>query len=235
MNNTGITPPLVAVKSTNTNQAGNCPINDKGVSRVIAYARASPGSPDPQPQIEEVRAWATRCGFVVVGEFVDNQVSGKDFERPAWRKAKQALDGADAIVCVRLDRFGRSTEHILAELRDLKARRKHLITLDGVVDTSKSVGGVHGLFQDLIIGIFASIVEFQRKLFLEKAEIGKRRARERGVKFGRPPAVNKEDAETVVALHSQGWSQNKLAAKFKVSRAAIKSCLERQRDKKRGN
>ena len=199
--------------------------------KVIAYCRASPGSPNPKPQLDEIKRWAALNRHVVVGEFEDDQVSGKDFNRPNWALAKAAVGSADAIVCTKLDRFGRSIKHIREEVDWLAERGKGLVTIDGTINTTLREDGPAKAFQDLTLNLLGAIAEFERALINERTSAGRARALARGVKFGRPTA--KLDREVVLAMRRDGHSLRVISEKFGCSSRSVGRALKRWGDPKK--
>jgi DNA invertase Pin-like site-specific DNA recombinase len=84
------------------------------MTRLAAYARVSVsnGSDSLEAQLEEIRSWAQREGFEIVGEFTDDGISGVkgEDERDGLAAAISAIgDGeADAICAHRADRYARA-------------------------------------------------------------------------------------------------------------------------------
>lgn len=171
-------------------------------------------------------------GYEVVDTFIDNQASGKDFNRPNWSLAKDAVARADAIVCTKLDRFGRSIKHIREEIDALGLRGKGLITTDGTIDTTQSdTNDMSAAFRSLTLNILGSIAEFERALINERTRSGRVRAKERGVKFGRP--ITDLDEATVKAMRRDNLSLKTIAAKLGCSPRTVGRALERFGDPKK--
>src|SRR2546430_15848060 len=87
------------------------------VTRIALYARVSTSNhgQDPETQLLELREYAARRGFRVVGEFVDVGVSGSKESRPQLNRlfADAQQRKFDAILVWKLDRFGRSLKHLV--------------------------------------------------------------------------------------------------------------------------
>ena len=96
----------------------------------------------------------------------------------AWRRA--ALDDGDTLMVVRLDRLARSTRdllNILHEVGDKGASFKSLH--DCWADTTTP----HGR---LMLTILGGLAEFEGRLIKARTDVGVKRAREQGIRFGRP-------------------------------------------------
>jgi len=83
--------------------------------RVALYARVSTlNGQHPEMQLSELREYASRRGWVVAGEYVDEGVSGSKDSRPALNRlmADACQRRFDAILVWKVDRFGRSLSSI---------------------------------------------------------------------------------------------------------------------------
>src|SRR6185312_9373981 len=97
----------------------------------------------------------------------------------------QALREGDTLVVWKLDRLGSSLRHLVNVVHDLTNRGIALKVLTGqgaAVNTTTSAG-------KLVLGIFASLAEFERDLISERTKAGLASARARGRKGGRRPKM----------------------------------------------
>jgi DNA invertase Pin-like site-specific DNA recombinase len=90
----------------------------------------------------------------------------------------------DLIAAWSVDRLGRSLQHLLAFLSELKAKNVDLYLHQQALDTSTPAG--RALFQ--MLGVFA---EFERAMIVERVKAGLRRAIAQGKKLGRPRVEEK--------------------------------------------
>jgi len=78
--------------------------------RVALYARVSTlNGQNPEMQLSELREYAARRGWEIIGEYVDEGVSGSKESRPALNRmmADAQQRKLDAILVWKIDRFGR--------------------------------------------------------------------------------------------------------------------------------
>ena len=131
------------------------------------------------------RAMEERC-IPEESMYID-KVSGKNFDRPAWKKVKKRLRKGDHLYVHSIDRFGRNYEEIIEEWRHItKDIGAHIIVLDmPLLDTTQ----FHGLFSlfiaDLVLQILSFMAEFERRAIRKRQREGIDAARSRGVIFGR--------------------------------------------------
>lgn len=138
----------------------------------IGYARVSTNDQHPEAQGE--RLAAAGCERI----FTDKGVSGKLARRPQWDACLAQLRPGDVLVCVRLDRIGRSVRHLLDVVTDLGNRGVDLLALDQAIDTTSPAGR-------MTFTILAAVAEFERDLIVERTMDGLAAARARGRVGGR--------------------------------------------------
>jgi DNA invertase Pin-like site-specific DNA recombinase len=184
------------------------------ISRVALYARVSTlNGQDPEMQLSELREYASRRGWSINREYVDQGVSGSKESRPALNQlmADAHQRKFDAVLVWKIDRFGRSLKHLVNALADLCAYGVAFISFRDNLDLSTPSGRL--MFQ--IIGAMA---EFERSLIQERVKAGLRNARAKGKKFGRPRA--KVDAVQVAALRREGFSWSQVCRALNVSKGS---------------
>ena len=182
------------------------------IARVPLYARVSTlNGQDPEMQLSELREYASRRGWSITREYVDQGVSGSKESRPELNQlmADAHRRKFDAVLVWKIDRFGRSLKHLVNALADLCAYGVAFISFRDNLDLSTPSGRL--MFQ--IIGAMA---EFERSLIQERVRAGLRNARAKGKKFGRPRAD--VDSDRVVALRSDGLSWSQVCRRQNVSK-----------------
>jgi DNA invertase Pin-like site-specific DNA recombinase len=171
-----------------------------GCTRAAIYARVSThNGQNPEMQLDEVREFCRRRAWKIVGEYVDEGITGSKEHRPALDRllsdSRKRL--VDAVVVYRYDRFARSLRQLVNALDEFSALGIDFVSLHEGVDTSTPNGR-------LVFGIFASIAEFERELIRDRVRSGLALAKSRGRKLGRPRVA--VDASRIAALRSQGQS-----------------------------
>ena len=120
-------------------------------------------------------------------------------ERAELQAALQFLREGDTLVIYKLDRLGRSLKDLLDIIEQLQKRNISLVSLRDNIDTGSTTG-------KLTLHIFASLAEFERDLIKERTEEGRREAKKKGVKFGRPKQPKPERASMCAQLFKNGNS-----------------------------
>jgi DNA invertase Pin-like site-specific DNA recombinase len=153
------------------------------LQKVILYARVSTKEQDTAMQLESLRAYAKAQGWRVVEEYVDHGWSGAKSSRPAldrlMRDACKGLRDFDAVLVWKLDRFGRSLQHLLDKVAALQEAGIGFISQKDGFDLSTPMGKM--MFQ--MLGVFA---EFERNIIAERIRAGfkKSTAKRPGPKIG---------------------------------------------------
>ena len=149
--------------------------------RVAIYVRVSTDGQSVENQKRELEAVAKRHEWDVAGVFSDHGVSGTKESRPAFDRLLQgvARKDFDVVAAWSVDRLGRSLQHLLGFLGELKAKGVDLYLHQQGLDTSTPAG--KAMFQ--MLGVFA---EFERAMIVERVHAGLRRAKAQGKRLGRP-------------------------------------------------
>lgn len=120
-----------------------------------------------------------------------DKASGKDFDRPQYKKLRKKLKRGDLLVIQSLDRFGRSYDDIIDEWRYLvKTVGVDVKVLDmPLLDTRQGEGLIGKFVSDIVLQILSFVAETERRKIKERQAQGIKCAKERGVRFGRPPVT----------------------------------------------
>jgi DNA invertase Pin-like site-specific DNA recombinase len=185
------------------------------ISRVALYARVSThNGQDPEMQLRELREYAGRRGWEIIGEYTDTGVSGSKESRPELNRLMVDVHRRrfDAVLVWKIDRFGRSLKHLVNALADLVAYGVAFVSLRDNIDLSTASGRL--MFQ-----IIAAMAEFEISLTKERVKCGLANARAKGKILGRPRRV--VDATRVATLRASGVSWRAIAQEMGVGLATI--------------
>ena len=117
--------------------------------------------------------------------------------REQLQECMQYLREGDTLVIYKLDRLGRSLKNLLDIIEQLQQKKVNLVSLRDNIDTGSTAG-------KLVLHIFASLAEFERDLIKERTEEGRREAKKKGVRFGRPKQPKPEKADICAQLYRNG-------------------------------
>jgi DNA invertase Pin-like site-specific DNA recombinase len=187
--------------------------------KVALYARTSTPDQDVGLQLDELRQAAAERGWSVIGEYVDEGVSGSKAKRPALdRMMKDAEKGRFDLVAVwKLDRLGRSLKHLLKIVESLGSWDVGFMSLrDAGIDTTTPTGR-------LMLQVLGALAEYERELIRERVIAGIRRAQAQGKHCGRP----RQDLDLRAAhlLLAQGHSVRQVADMLGQPRSTLRARL----------
>lgn len=149
---------------------------------LIGYARVSTDDQDLSLQIDALKKAGCQKIF-------RDKASGAKTERPNLQAAlAYARNGEDTLIVWRLDRLGRSLQHLIEIINTLDERQIGFQSLQEAIDTTTSGGR-------LIFHIFGALAEFERNLIRERTMAGLAAARARGRKGGRRKALDPKKRE----------------------------------------
>lgn len=139
--------------------------------------------------------------------FMDKQ-SGKDFERPNYKKLVQKLKAGDLLYILSIDRLGRNYEEILKQWRILtKEIGIDICVLDmPLLDTRNGKDLMGTFIADLVLQILSFIAQSERENIKKRQAEGIAAAKAKGIKFGRPEKEVPNDFGKIV----KEWEQKKL-------------------------
>ena len=117
--------------------------------------------------------------------FIDKQ-SGKDFDRPSYKRLLKKLKTEDVLIIKSIDRLGRNYAEILEQWHIItKVRQADIYVLDfPLLDTRKKDNDLTGTFiADLVLQILSYVAQTEREFIHQRQAEGIAAAQQRGVKF----------------------------------------------------
>jgi DNA invertase Pin-like site-specific DNA recombinase len=178
------------------------------MKRIALYFRVSTDDQTTEPQRIELREYCTRRGWENVTEYAD-KISGAKFTRLGLNRLMNDVRNRriDAVVCVKLDRLGRSLPHMAQIIAEMDANQVALIATSQGIDTSRD--NPAGRLQ---MHVLMAVAEFERSLIKERTKAGLEAARARGSRLGRPPMRITADQERTISEHMAAYGRTHLAS-----------------------
>ena len=171
------------------------------MKKAAIYARVSTNHQTVDNQLLELRTAATRLGYTVVAELVDQGISGtkSKTDRPAFARLHQMTQRreVDCVMSWSICRLGRSTQDLSAFLAEIQAVGVDLYLHQQNINTATPSGR-------MVFGIFSALASWEREMIVERINAGLTRAKSQGKKLGRPSNRNEGTAAAVKMLRSQG-------------------------------
>ena len=142
-------------------------------------------------------------------------MSGAHDDRPGLAALMDYVREGDTVVVWKLDRLGRNTLHILETVKALTDRGVTLISTTDGIDSSTAAGR-------MVIGVLASMAEFERELVKERTALKREASRANGTRFGRPNKVaDASHIATAKRMKADGHTARDVAKYLGVSRATL--------------
>lgn len=119
--------------------------------------------------------------------FMDKQ-SGKDFERPAYKRMLRRMKKNDLLYIKSIDRLGRNYGEILEQWQILtKEKEIDIVVLDmPLLDTRRGKDLMGMFLSDIVLQVLSFVAENERSNIRQRQAEGIAAAKARGVRFGRP-------------------------------------------------
>lgn len=163
------------------------------------YARVSTREQNEARQLDAL----TAAGIETV--YLDKQ-SGKDFDRPQYKRLLRRLRRDDVLYIQSIDRLGRNYSDILEQWRILtKEKGVDIVVLDmPLLDTRRGKDLLGTFLADIVLQVLSFVAENERANIRQRQAEGIAAAKARGVRFGRPPRPLPDNFEAICRRWQKG-------------------------------
>lgn len=189
------------------------------MSNIFGYIRVSTKEQNEDRQMIAMQSFGVSQRNI----FLDKQ-SGKDFERPQYKKLLRRLREDDTLVVKSIDRLGRNYAEILEQWRIItKEKKSAIVVLDmPLLDTRKGKDLTGTLIADIVLQLLSYVAETERVNIRQRQAEGIAAAKARGVHFGRSALAPPIEFPDIKRLYQQGEISSKDAsAKLHISQATF--------------
>jgi DNA invertase Pin-like site-specific DNA recombinase len=173
---------------------------------IYGYVRVSTRDQNEERQLIAMDSYGVdpKCVFV-------EKQSGKDFERPIYKRLLKKLKSGDTLVIKSIDRLGRNYDEILEQWRIItKEKNVGIVVLDmPLLDTSKNRDLTGTLIADIVLQLLSYVAQTEREFIHQRQAEGIAAAKARGVRFGRRPMDIPAEFEEVKDL----WERGEISAR----------------------
>lgn len=142
--------------------------------------------------------------------FLDKQ-SGKDFNRPQYKRMMRKLKKGDTLVIKSIDRLGRNYDEIIEQWRIItKEKEAAIVVLDmPLLDTRQGRDLTGTLISDIVLQLLSYVAQTEREFIKRRQAEGIAAAKAKGVRFGAKPKERPAEFENCLAA----WKSGKLSAR----------------------
>lgn len=147
------------------------------------YVRVSTKEQNEDRQMIALARWGIKEADIYL-----DKLSGKDFNRPQYRKLLRRIKQGDLIVIKSIDRLGRNYQEIIDQWRVItKHKGADVLVLDmPLLDTRKGKDLMGTFIADMVLQLLSYVAQTERENIRQRQAEGIEAAKIRGVQFGRP-------------------------------------------------
>lgn len=180
------------------------------MSIMYGYARVSTKEQHLDRQLLALEAFGVEAAHV----FMD-QLSGKDFNRPQYRKLLRRLKENDVFVVKSIDRLGRNYDEIIDQWRIItKEKKAAIVVLDmPLLDTRQGRDLTGTLIADIVLQLLSYVAQTEREFIRARQAEGIAAAKARGVTFGPKPKERPQGYAQALEQWAAGTLSARQAAK----------------------
>ena len=165
------------------------------MGKVYGYVRVSSQEQHEDRQLIELEKLSVPKKNI----YIDKQ-SGKDFNRPKYKRLINKLREGDILYILSIDRLGRNYEEILNQWRLItKDKKVDIVVIDmPLLDTRRDKNLLGTFISDMVLQLLSFVAQNERENIRKRQEQGIAAAKAKGVKFGRPRIKIPEDFDLMV-------------------------------------
>ena len=171
----------------------------------VGYARVSSVGQSLDVQQEKL----SECD-----KLFEEKRSGTTDARPQLKQCLNYVREGDQLIVTRIDRLARSTLHLCQIAETLRDKGVDLVVLDQNIDTSDATGR-------LLFNMLGAIGQFETEIRAERQMDGIKKAKDRGVQFGKRPALTENQIIELRDKRAGGTLIKDLMEEYSLSKATI--------------
>ncbi len=194
------------------------------MNKTYGYIRVSTREQNEERQIIAMREFGVEDNCMVI----DKQ-SGKDFNRPGYKRLIKKLKPEDTLVIKSIDRLGRNYEEILEQWRYItKEKQAHIVVLDmPLLDTRNGRNLTGTLIADIVLQLLSYVAQTEREFIKQRQREGIEAARANGVHLGRYSFERPDNYNDVKSAWMNGeLSLRRAAEQLGVSHSTFKRWVQ---------
>ena len=182
--------------------------------KIYGYIRVSSKDQNEARQLIAMKEFGVQEDSI----FLDKQ-SGKDFERPQYKRMMRKLKEGDTLVIKSIDRLGRNYDEIIEQWRFIsKEKRAAIVVLDmPLLDTRQGRDLTGTLIADIVLQLLSYVAQTEREFIRQRQAEGIAAAKARGVRFGVKPKERPEQ----YSHYADAWRHGKISAREASQRLGI--------------
>lgn len=175
-------------------------------SQTYGYIRVSTKEQNEDRQVIAMKQFGVEDRYI----FMDKQ-SGKDFNRPEYKRLIRKLRAGDTLVVKSIDRLGRNYDEIIEQWRIItKEIKAAIVVLDmPLLDTRQGRDLTSTLIADIVLQLLSYVAQTEREFIRQRQKEGIAAAKARGIHFGRKAMERPDGFDECL----EEWRQGRLSAR----------------------
>ena len=176
---------------------------------VYGYVRVSTKEQNESRQVIAMREFGIEERHIII-----EKQSGKDFNRPQYRRLIRKLKTGDTLVIKSIDRLGRNYDEIIEQWRIItKEKQAAIVVLDmPLLDTRQGRDLTGTLIADIVLQLLSYVAQTEREFIKQRQKEGIAAAKARGVHFGAKPMEKPAEYPVYLARWQKGEISARAAA-----------------------
>ena len=185
-----------------------------GMEKIYGYVRVSTKEQNEDRQLLALREFPIESENIWM-----DKISGKDFNRPSYRKMMKHLGKGDLLVVKSIDRLGRNYKEILEQWRIItKEKQADIVVLDmPLLDTRQGKDLMGAFISDLVLQLLSFVAENERRNIRQRQQEGIAAAKQKGIQFGRP----KKDVPKQFYILREQWERGEISSRLAAQRLSV--------------
>lgn len=181
------------------------------MGKLVGYIRVS----SQDQNLDRQKKVMIEYGVPEKNVYADHGFSGKDFNRPAYKKMLRKLEAGDTLVIDSIDRLGRNYDEVIKEWSVItKIKEVTIVVLDApYLNTAACGTGVtFKLLNDIILEVMSCFAHMEREKIHRRQKEGIAAAKQNGVKFGAPEKEKTDEFYSLMGKYQMGEVSTRQAA-----------------------
>lgn len=177
----------------------------------VGYIRVSSAGQNTDRQLDGI----------LLDKVFEEKISGHKIDRPQLQACLEYLRDGDTLHIHSMDRLARSLMDLQGLVEDLTAQG---IRIKFHKECLEFTGEANPMSK-LLMQVMGAVAEFERSLIRERQAEGIKKAKKKGVRFGRQPKLSDEQKEKLLSLVEAGREKTSVAEQFGISRPTLYKIL----------
>ena len=179
-------------------------------NKQYGYIRVSTKEQNIDRQMLALREYGVSGNAIYI-----DKLSGKDFDRPQYRRLIKKMKPGDTLIIKSIDRLGRNYDEILEQWRHItKEIKAYVVVLDmPLLDTRLGKDLTGTLIADIVLQLLSYVAQTEREFIRQRQAEGIAAAKAKGVSFGRKPKEKPANFPAIYSIWQNGGVSARRAAK----------------------